>query len=239
MAWLFVWSKVQTCIWSSGCHCNSLSLASVKSRLVLPFWYRLTRVVSDKGLLNGCWCCCCHFYGTYANWLTRGRHRTIVLSQIWVWTRERTSQYHCPTWTRRSWRRWYSGARTTRTTRRLPRTTRTRRNGRTTYVRGTWSSSRSTRAPSLNSFWSVHSRSFCSTYLLFRECSALCGLRGVMRPWFDFWLRHHILFLLIYTVCFPTWLQSQIYFVHVYIVCFPTYPFSLLISSLTYLFLRE
>ena len=25
------------------------SLASVKSRLVLPFWYRLTRVVPDKG----------------------------------------------------------------------------------------------------------------------------------------------------------------------------------------------
>ena len=33
-------------------HCNSLSLASVKSRLVLPFWYQLTRVVPDKGLLN-------------------------------------------------------------------------------------------------------------------------------------------------------------------------------------------
>ena len=31
-----------------------LPLASVKSRLVLPFWYRLTRVVSDKGPLNGC-----------------------------------------------------------------------------------------------------------------------------------------------------------------------------------------
>ena len=27
----------------------SLSLASVKSRLVLPFWYRLTRVVRTKG----------------------------------------------------------------------------------------------------------------------------------------------------------------------------------------------
>jgi len=28
--------------------------ASVKSRLVLPFWYRLTWVVVDKGPLNGC-----------------------------------------------------------------------------------------------------------------------------------------------------------------------------------------
>jgi len=40
-------------IWPSLCHCHSLSLASVESRLVLPFWYRLTRVVLDKGSLNG------------------------------------------------------------------------------------------------------------------------------------------------------------------------------------------
>ena len=31
-----------------------LSLASVKSRLVLPFWYRPTHVVPEKGLLNVC-----------------------------------------------------------------------------------------------------------------------------------------------------------------------------------------
>ena len=49
LAWLSVCSEVQTCIWPSGFHCHSLSLASVKSRLVLPFWYRLTRVVPDKG----------------------------------------------------------------------------------------------------------------------------------------------------------------------------------------------
>jgi len=49
---------VQTCIWPSWCHCHSLSLASVKSRLVLPFWYRLTRVVPEKGPLNGCVCMC-------------------------------------------------------------------------------------------------------------------------------------------------------------------------------------
>ena len=35
-----------------------LSLASVKSRLVLPFWYRLTRVVPEKGQLNRCVCVC-------------------------------------------------------------------------------------------------------------------------------------------------------------------------------------
>jgi len=33
-----------------------LSLASVKSRLVLPFWYWLTRIVPEKGPLNGCVC---------------------------------------------------------------------------------------------------------------------------------------------------------------------------------------
>ena len=32
--------------------------ASVKSKLVLPLWYWLTRVVPDKGPLNGCVCVC-------------------------------------------------------------------------------------------------------------------------------------------------------------------------------------
>jgi len=57
LVWLSVCSKVQTCIWPSWCHCHSLSLASVKSRLILHFWYRLIQVVSDKGSLNGCACC--------------------------------------------------------------------------------------------------------------------------------------------------------------------------------------
>ena len=58
LAWLSVWNKVQTCIWPSWCHCHSLSLASVKSRLVLPFWYQPTRVVQEKGPLNRCVCAC-------------------------------------------------------------------------------------------------------------------------------------------------------------------------------------
>jgi len=37
LAWLSVWSEVQTCIWPSRYHCHSLSLASVKSRLVFTF----------------------------------------------------------------------------------------------------------------------------------------------------------------------------------------------------------
>ena len=60
-----VWSEVQTCIWPSWCHCHSQSLASVKSRLVLPFWYQLTRVVPVKGPLNGCVCVFCLFFSTF------------------------------------------------------------------------------------------------------------------------------------------------------------------------------
>ena len=56
LAWLSVWSEVLTCMCPSWCQCQSLSLASVKSRLVLPFWYRLTWVVPEKGPLNGCVC---------------------------------------------------------------------------------------------------------------------------------------------------------------------------------------
>jgi len=63
---------------SGGCWCGYLSgvrcrfaygpadatathclFSSVKSRLVLLFWYRLTQVVPDKGPLNRC--CCCPF----------------------------------------------------------------------------------------------------------------------------------------------------------------------------------
>jgi len=38
---------------ATATHCL---FASVKSRLALPLWYRLTRVVPDKGPLNGCVC---------------------------------------------------------------------------------------------------------------------------------------------------------------------------------------
>ena len=50
------WSEVQTCVWPSWCHFHSLSLASIKSRLVLLFWYWLTWVVPEKGPWNGCVC---------------------------------------------------------------------------------------------------------------------------------------------------------------------------------------
>jgi len=58
LAWLSVCSKAQTCIQPSWCHCHSVSLASVKYRLVVPFWYRITRAVLEKGLLNRYVCVC-------------------------------------------------------------------------------------------------------------------------------------------------------------------------------------
>jgi len=57
LVWLSVWSEVHTCIWPSWCYCHSLSHVSVKSRLVFPFWYQLTRVVPRKGC-EMCVCVC-------------------------------------------------------------------------------------------------------------------------------------------------------------------------------------
>jgi len=58
LVWLSVWRDVQiVCIWSSWRHCHPktpLSLVSFKSRLLLPFWYRLNQVVLQKRPLNGC-----------------------------------------------------------------------------------------------------------------------------------------------------------------------------------------
>ena len=53
LAWFSVCSEVQTCMWPSWCHCHSLSLASVKSRLVLPFWYRLVAWHSGRTSVSG------------------------------------------------------------------------------------------------------------------------------------------------------------------------------------------
>ena len=92
LAWLSVWSEMQTCIWPSWCHCHSLSLASVKSRLCLPFLYRLTGVVPDKRavkrvcvcvcvcsshaqMLIYCCCCCCCYCSLFQG--------------VWLWSRRR------------------------------------------------------------------------------------------------------------------------------------------------------
>ena len=59
LEWLSVWSEVQTCIWPSWCHCHSLSLALVKSRLVLPFLYWLTPCSpGQRAVKRVCVCVC-------------------------------------------------------------------------------------------------------------------------------------------------------------------------------------
>jgi len=84
LAWLSVCSEVQTCIYPSWCHYHSLSLASVKSILVLSFWYRLTQVVPDKRPLNGCvWVCvCCPGLPGWAN--------TRKIKPIWILLKQET-----------------------------------------------------------------------------------------------------------------------------------------------------
>ena len=76
-------------VWLSWCHCHSLSLASVKSRLVLRFWYRLTRAVPDKGPLNGCVharvCVCVSWVEIRSTWW---RRRT--KGQVCVWCHDAT-----------------------------------------------------------------------------------------------------------------------------------------------------
>jgi len=55
LAWVSVWSEVQMmCIWSSWCHCHYSFLASLKFRMVEPFWCWLTQVVLEKRYLIRC-----------------------------------------------------------------------------------------------------------------------------------------------------------------------------------------
>ena len=56
LAWLSLWRLQIVCILSSWCHHPKTpsSLASFKSRLVLPFLYWLTQVVLEKRPLNEC-----------------------------------------------------------------------------------------------------------------------------------------------------------------------------------------
>ena len=83
LAWFSVWSEVQTCIRPSWCHCHWLSLASIKSRLVLPFWYRLTWVVPDKGPLNGCVCVIVHTFCSYEPNCMYGQ--TVCTAKLYAW----------------------------------------------------------------------------------------------------------------------------------------------------------
>jgi len=59
VAWLSFWGEVQICIWPSWCHCHSLSLASVKSRLVLVLAHPCNPGQSPEGCKTGVCLCVC------------------------------------------------------------------------------------------------------------------------------------------------------------------------------------
>jgi len=103
LAWLSVWSEVHTCIWPSWCHCHSLSLASAKSRLVLPFWYQPTRVVKDKGPSNVCVCVCVQKQNTETNHLKQQPDHLLRFSvELWRETGGRHVKERCSTLGRNS-----------------------------------------------------------------------------------------------------------------------------------------
>ena len=77
---------MQTCIWPSWYHCHSLSLVSVKSRLVSPFWYRLTRVVPEKRPLNVCVCARTVMRGRCGIIYLQSRHGRHTLRTRGSWT---------------------------------------------------------------------------------------------------------------------------------------------------------
>ena len=83
--WLSVWGEVQICIWPSWCHWHSLSLASVKSRLVLTPAHPGNPERSPEGH-KMCVCACvwraCVLVNTGAtgiNDVTNGQKQTNVL----------------------------------------------------------------------------------------------------------------------------------------------------------------
>ena len=59
LVWLSVWSELQTCIMAQLMPLPLTVSCFSKIQIgFLPFWYRLTWVVPDKGPLNGCVCVC-------------------------------------------------------------------------------------------------------------------------------------------------------------------------------------
>jgi len=89
------------CIWSSWCHCHPIISCSIKIQNGLPFWCRLTQVVLEKRLLNGCSSSSSsshrlafHYFhklvmSLYVNWLklvptSQSRHKESSAPSIWI-----------------------------------------------------------------------------------------------------------------------------------------------------------
>ena len=114
LAWLSAGSRCRLA-WPSWCHCHSLSLASIKFRLVLPFWYRLTRVVPEKRPLNGCVCDNVHWLSMLAKRVSHDWHcarchsrrgkRQLCVSDGWMLCALCWSCLVHPSWSFYKWRK--------------------------------------------------------------------------------------------------------------------------------------
>jgi len=78
------WGGVVVCLeWNADLHMAQLMPLPLtvscfsKSRLVLPFWYRFTWVVLDKGPLNVCVCVCVYYKYSYWKRLHTEEDKTI------------------------------------------------------------------------------------------------------------------------------------------------------------------
>ena len=81
LVWLSVWSEVQT-VQLISLHTKTLSsLASFKSRLVLPFYYWLSQVVLEQRPLNGC-CSCSNQRVINLEWLFAGTKRVVCHTSL-------------------------------------------------------------------------------------------------------------------------------------------------------------
>ena len=71
LAWLSVWSEVQTCLWPSWCHCHSLSLASCFSKIRIGFTFLIPAHPGSPGQMAIKWVCEClqPFSGTIISWV--------------------------------------------------------------------------------------------------------------------------------------------------------------------------
>jgi len=80
LVWLSVWSKVEMiCIWSNWCTATRSSLASLKSQMVLFFWYWLNQAVMEMRSLSGC---TCSSYRSFWLWLGGSTHSSCTTRQI-------------------------------------------------------------------------------------------------------------------------------------------------------------
>ena len=105
LAWLSVWSEVQICIWSSWCHCHSLSLASVKSRLVFTFLVLAHPGSPGKRAVKRVCVCVCNYTWCISYDVTKHTHTHLTDLFPWLprWAGTRKVKPSGFYWSKRQW----------------------------------------------------------------------------------------------------------------------------------------